>query len=138
MINFLIFFVTFQKISIIINYINTKINLINTMRLLKIEHPINGIWYFTSAIKAAVWLETSASNIYTSMKNGKTVKDWSLEWVEEDNILSQYINPANKEINTIELLEKAIKMLEENEKEISSLKEIASNINDKIEDKNKL
>lgn len=107
------------------------------MKLLKIEHPINGIWYFTSAIKAAVWLETSASNIYTSMKNGKTVKDWSLEWVEEDNILSQYINPTNKEPNTIELLEKAIKMLEENEKEISSLKEIASSINDKLEDKNK-
>lgn len=128
MINFLIFFVPCLKISIIINYINTKINLINTMKLLKIEHPINGIWYFTSAIKAAVWLETSASNIYTSMKNGKTVKGWSLEWVEEDDVLSQYINPANKEINTIELLEKTIKMLEENERQINLLKELTSNI----------
>lgn len=105
------------------------------MKLLKIEHPINGIWYFTSAIKAAVWLETSASNIYTSMKNGKTVKGWSLEWVEEDDVLSQYINPANKEINTIELLEKIIKMLEENEKQINLLKEITSKLNYKIEDK---
>lgn len=105
------------------------------MKLLKIEHPINGIWYFTSAIKAAVWLETSASNIYTSMKNGKTVKGWSLEWVEEDDVLSQYINPANKEINTIELLEKTIKMLEENERQINLLKEIASKLNNKIEDK---
>ena len=105
------------------------------MKLLKIENPINGIWYFTSAIKAAVWLETSASNIYTSMKHGKTVKGWSLEWVEEDNILSQYINPTKKEIDTIELLEKAIKMLEENENQISLLKEIASKLNDKIEDK---
>lgn len=101
------------------------------MKLLKIEHPINGIWYFTSAIKAAVWLETSASNIYTSMKNEKTVKGWSLEWVEEDNILSQCINPANKEINIIELLEKTIKMLEENEKQINLLKEIASKLNGK-------
>lgn len=101
------------------------------MKLLKIENPINGIWYFTSAIKAAVWLETSASNIYTSMKNGKTVKGWSLEWIEEDNILSQYINPANKEINTIELLEKIINMLEENEKQISLLKEITSKLNNK-------
>ena len=101
------------------------------MKLLKIEHPINGIWYFTSAIKAAVWLETSDSNIYTSMKNGKTVKGWSLEWVEEDDILSQYINPANKELNTIELLEKIIKMLEENEKQINLLKEITSKLNDK-------
>lgn len=105
------------------------------MKLLKIEHPINGIWYFTSAIKAAVWLETSASNIYTSMKNGKTVKGWSLEWVEEDDVLSQYINPANKELNTIEFLEKIIKMLEENEKQINLLKEITSKLNYKIEDK---
>ena len=102
------------------------------MKLLKIEHPINGIWYFTSAIKAAVWLETSASNIYTSMKNGKTVKGWSLEWVEEDDVLSQYINPSNKEINTIELLEKTIKMLEENERQINLLKEITSNITSSI------
>ena len=94
------------------------------MKLLKIEHPINGIWYFTSAYKAAVWLNTSASNIYTSMKNGKTVKGWSLEWVEEDDILSQYINPTNKEPNTIELLEKIINRLEENEKQINLLKEI--------------
>ena len=105
------------------------------MKLLKIEHPINGIWYFTSAIKAAVWLETSASNIYTSMKNGKTVKGWSLEWVEEDDVLSQYINPANKKINTIELLDKTIKMLEENERQINLLKEITSKLNNKIEDK---
>ena len=104
------------------------------MKLLKIEHPINGIWYFTSAIKAAVWLNTSASNIYTSMKNGKTVKGWSLEWVEEADILSQYINPTNKEPNTIELLEKIIKMLEENANEISLLKEISSKLNDKIND----
>lgn len=105
------------------------------MKLLKIEHPINGIWYFTSAIKAAVYLDTSAPNIYTSMKNGKTVKGWSLEWVEEDYILSQYINPSNKEINIIELLEKTIKMLEENEMQINLLKEIATKLNNKIEDK---
>ena len=105
------------------------------MKLLKIEHPINGIWYVTSAIKAAVYLDTSAPNIYTSMKNGKTVKGWSLEWVEEDDVLSQYINPANKGINTIELLEKTIKMLEENERQINLLKEISSKLNNKIEDK---
>ena len=105
------------------------------MKLLKIEHPINGIWYFTSAIKAAVWLDTSAPNIYTSMKNGKTVKGWSLEWVEEDDVLPQFINPTKKETDTIELLEKAINMLEENAKEISLLKEITSKLNDKIEDK---
>lgn len=105
------------------------------MKLLKIEHPINGIWYFTSAIKAAIWLETSASNIYTSMKNGKTVKGWSLEWAEEDDVLSQFINPMKKEDNTIELLEKIINMLEENEKQINLLKELTSKLNHKIEDK---
>lgn len=68
-------------------------------------------------------------NIYTALKNGKTVKGWSLKWVEEDDILSQYINPTNKEPNTIELLEKIIEMLEENEKQINLLKEITSKIN---------
>ena len=102
------------------------------MKLLKTEHPINGIWYFTSAIKAAVWLNTSCPNIYTSMKNGKTVKGCTLEWVDSDGILPQYINPTKKE--TIELLEKAINMLEENAKEISLLKEITSKLNDKIND----
>ena len=104
------------------------------MKLLKTEHPINGIWYFTSAIKAAVWLNTSCPNIYTSMKNGKTVKGCTLEWIESDEILPQYINPTKKEKGTNELLEKVVKMLEENEKEINILKELASKLNDKIED----
>lgn len=103
------------------------------MRLLKTEHPINGIWYFTSAVKAAIWLDTTASNIYTSMKNGKTVKGTTFEWVDSDDIFPQYINPTKTGNDTIELLEKAIKMLEENEKQINLLKEIASNINDKID-----
>ena len=104
------------------------------MKLLKTEHPINGIWYFTSAIKAAVWLNTSCPNIYTSMKNGKTVKGCTLEWIESDEILPQYINPTKKEKGTNELLEKVVKMLEENEKEINLLKELTSKLNDKIED----
>ena len=98
------------------------------MKLLKTEHPINGIWYFTSAIKAAVWLNTSCPNIYTSIKNGRTVKGCTLEWIESDDILPQYINPTKAEKGTNELLEKAINMLEENAKEISLLKELASKI----------
>ena len=98
------------------------------MKLLKTENPINGIWYFTSAPKAAVWLDTTASNIYTSMKNGKTVKGTTFEWVDSDDILPQYINPTKTGNETIELLEKAINMLEENAKEISLLKELVSKI----------
>ena len=104
------------------------------MKLLKTENPIDGIWYFTSAPKAAVWLDTTASNIYTSMKNGKTVKGTTFEWVDSDDILPQYINPTKTGNETIELLEKAINMLEENAKDIILLKELASKINDKIED----
>ena len=104
------------------------------MKLLKTENPINGIWYFTSAPKAAVWLDTTASNIYTSMKNGKKVKGTTFEWIDSDDILPQYINPTKTGNDTIELLEKAINMLEENAKEISLLKEIASKLNDKIND----
>lgn len=99
------------------------------MKLLKTENQINGIWYFTSAPKAAVWLDTTASNIYTSMKNGKKVKGTTFEWVDSDDILPQYINPTKTRNETIELLEKAINMLEENAKEISLLKELTSKIN---------
>ena len=73
-------------------------------------------------------------NIYTSMKNGKTVKGTTFEWVDSDDILPQYINPTNTRNETIELLEKAINMLEENAKEISLLKELASKLNDKLND----
>ena len=104
------------------------------MKLLKTEHPINGIWYFTSAVKAAIWIDTTASNIYTSMKNGKKVKGTTFEWVDSDDILPQYINPTKTGNETIELLEKAINMLEENAKEIILLKELASKLNDKMND----
>ena len=104
------------------------------MKLLKTENPINGIWYFTSAPKAAVWLDTTASNIYTSMKNCKKVKGTTFEWVDSDDILPQYINPTKAGNETIELLEKAINMLEENAKEIILLKELASKLNDKMND----
>ena len=103
-------------------------------KLLKTEHPINGIWYFTSAVKAAVWLNTSCPNIYTAVKYGKTVKGATLEWVDSDDILPQYINPTKTGNETIELLEKVVKMLEENEKEIILLKEITSKLNDKLND----
>ena len=102
------------------------------MKLLKTEHPINGIWYFTSAPKAAVWLNTTASNIYTSMKHGKTVKGTTFEWVDSDDILPQYINPTKTGNETIELLYKAINMLEENERQINLLKEITTNITSSI------
>ena len=97
-------------------------------KLLKTEHPINGIWYFTSAVKAAVWLNTSCPNIYTALKYGKTVKGATLEWVDSDGILPQYINPTKTGNETLELLEKAINMLEENAKEINLLKELASKL----------
>lgn len=104
------------------------------MKILKTEHPINGIWYFTSAPKAAVWLNTTSPNIYTSMKRGSKVKGWSLEWVDSDGILPQYINPTKTGNETTDLLGKVVKMLEENEKEINLLKEIASKLNEKLED----
>ncbi len=97
-------------------------------KLLKTDHPINGIWYFTSAVKAAIWLNTSCPNIYTALKYGKTVKGATLEWVDGDDILPQYINPTKTRNETIELLDKAINMLEENAKEISLLKELTSKI----------
>ena len=92
------------------------------MKLLMVEHPVKGIAYFTSAVKAAIWLETSTPNIYTSMKGGKKVKGAKLEWIDDDTILSQYIDPVSIVKNeTIDLLSKAIDMINENDKRIEKL-----------------
>ena len=65
------------------------------MKLLMVNHPIKGIAYFTSAVKAAAWLDTPVPYVYKSMKNGKTVKGATLEWIEDDTILPHYIDPNN-------------------------------------------
>jgi len=63
------------------------------MRLFKLEHRENGIWYFTDTAKAAKYITTSQSYIDLCRKRNTRCKGWSVEEIHDDNILSRYINP---------------------------------------------
>lgn len=64
------------------------------MRLFKAEHPEKGIWYFSTQRKCAAYI--GVQDIYVSrVVNGKTknAKGWDIELIEDDNIISKYIDP---------------------------------------------
>lgn len=64
------------------------------MKLLKAEHPEQGIWYFTSIGKASAYVNTSGTYIKMVLAGiSKKVKGWTFEWTEDDNIINKYINP---------------------------------------------
>ena len=66
------------------------------MKLFKFEHDEKGIWYFTDTAKAARFIETTQSYVDLCRKRNKTCKGWSIEQIEDDNIISRYINPERK------------------------------------------
>lgn len=67
---------------------------IKNMQLLRAEHSEHGIWYFTSMSKASKYVKTSSN--YIKMQLGgimKSIKGWTFEWTDDDNIINKYINP---------------------------------------------
>ena len=76
------------------------------------KYLIKKSWYGDCTVKQLV---DNFNNIATFIRFDLSKADYIKDW-------------------TIELLEKAVKMLEENEKEIILLKEIASKLNDKLND----
>ena len=68
------------------------------MKLFKLENSEKVIWYFTNTAKASKFLDTAQSYLDACRKNNKTCKGWSIEEIEDDNILSKYINPERKYI----------------------------------------
>lgn len=64
------------------------------MKLLKAEHPEKGIWYFTNYNKADKYIGTSSTYIKMQVAGiSKTVKGWTFEWTDDENIINKYINP---------------------------------------------
>jgi hypothetical protein len=63
------------------------------MRLLKLKNE-KETWYFSTYQKAAHWLETSGSNIIRALKVKTKCKGYECEWIEADDVLSKYIDPA--------------------------------------------
>lgn len=68
------------------------------MRLLMIESDAKGIWYFTSIQDCADFLDVTYQAVYYWAKGiYKNCKGFtSIEWIEDDNIISRFINPSRQ------------------------------------------
>lgn len=68
-------------------------------KLLMVEHPQRGIWYFTNMQKAANWMGIKRTTLLQCMGKRKLeYKDYTFEWVDGSDIMYKYINP-DKNIN---------------------------------------
>ena len=64
------------------------------LKLIKAEHPEKGIWYFTNIRKCAKFIDSADSNVSASLnRTHRPVKGWTLERIEDDNIICKYIDP---------------------------------------------
>lgn len=64
------------------------------MKLYMCEHDEQGIWYFTNLNKAAKYIGTSMTNLqHVVKKEFKQFKGWTIEEIDDDNIISRFINP---------------------------------------------
>lgn len=65
-----------------------------TNKLLMVEHPERGIWYFSNINKAAVWIGIEPIHLrYCFGKKNPHYKDYTFEWVDGSNVMYKYINP---------------------------------------------
>lgn len=67
------------------------------MKLFKLEHDEKGVWYFTNTNKAAKFLGTSKSNVDLALHGFvKKCKGWTVKEIEDDFIISKFINPEKE------------------------------------------
>ena len=62
------------------------------MKLFKLEND-EVIWYFTDTAKAAKYINTTQSYIDLCRKKNRKCKGWKVEEINDDYIISKYINP---------------------------------------------
>jgi len=64
-------------------------------KLLLIEHPVRGDWYFTNLQKAADWVGISRTLIvYSIGKKNPGYKDYKFQWVDGSDVIYKYIDPV--------------------------------------------
>jgi hypothetical protein len=64
------------------------------MKLIKAEHPDKGIWYFSSKMKLANYINSTPTLVIHVLSGiGKRAKGWSLEYTEDGAILNKFIDP---------------------------------------------
>lgn len=95
------------------------------MHLIKIEKP-DAIWYFTTQLKAAKFIGCSQMHINNILHGvGKTAKGWTVEYIEDDYVMSKFIDPEgpyteNELVLTKQMFE-LLKQVIENDKRINEL-----------------
>lgn len=104
------------------------------MKLYKIENKYE-VWYFTTKAKLARYLNCMPQRIENTLRRGTNhIRDWNIEIIEDDYIMSKFIDPEGpyetEQIVLLGKLNEAIKQLIENDKRINELEK-------KIEDLNK-
>ena len=68
-------------------------------KLLMIEHPESGIWYFTNIQRAADWIGIQRTHLLQCLgKNKPTYKDYTFEWIDGSNVIYKYIDPERKNV----------------------------------------
>lgn len=106
-------------------------------RLIKIENE-KEVWYFTSQLKAANFIGCTPMHISNILHGiGKTAKGWSIEIVEDDYIMSKFIDPepniytAEELVLTKQLFE-LLRQVIENDKRIENLEKKIKRLNKNI------
>ena len=109
----------------IFNYNTNKNIYIKLMKLYKIENE-NEIWYFTTKSKCSRYLGCSIQNIDAVLEGrGHRAKGYTVEVIEDDYVMSKFIDPEgpyteNELVLTKQMFE-LLKQVIENDKRIEKL-----------------
>lgn len=96
------------------------------MKLIKIENE-KEVWYFTSITRAAEYIGCTYNHVKQVIHGVcKRAKGWSIEEIEDDYIMSKFIDPEPKFYNAEEIvltkqLFEALRQVIENDKRINEL-----------------
>lgn len=68
------------------------------MKLYMLDHDNYGVWYFTNLHLASQ--ATGVSHVILELRShdGKKTKGWSVELIEDDYIMSGFINPSREKV----------------------------------------
>ena len=104
------------------------------MKLYKIENKYE-IWYFTTKAKLARYLECMPQQIENTLRHKRDhIRGWSIEIIEDDHVLSKFIDPEGpieeEQVVLMKKLDEAIKILINNDKRIKELENRIENLNE--------
>lgn len=71
------------------------------MELIKIESKKGGIWYFTRIVDLTEFLCSCYQTMTSAIARGY-YKEWSIEQIDSDDVLTKFINPNKKGLKAYE------------------------------------